>query len=378
MTATSLLTAAALTNYLSAAGWQSEDAQRTTLWVPPSAEHADLQVALPKEGVDYSTDVLDEAARVVAYVEGFTLSGLVNSVVEGGADTLSVRLLPPKAESGVAPLALAQESIAALRSLIIGAAAALKNDSLVLPSKRPALVEDYAAKAKVSTRPGSFIWDVALPLNVEAERASPVPEGQDTLMEVAPQPYGRRVSDRIRQTATNATALAQRVLAGEAALTQFAQRQLRVGNAMEIDALASLGNTPDAPYQLRLTQSAFARRVKPVTGLSINPDVRACLHEAAEFLRTTQPQEDVTVEGLVVRLFRRGASGPGDVTIHAILDDTGKNKACVVNLSEEDYAEASRAHMEGFVVVVKGDLTVSGTHKRLVRASQFHVVEMAP
>lgn len=369
------LTVVNLSAYLQAAGWTASDAGRTVVWTPPQPEHGDLQVALPSGGIDDSPRVLDEAARVVAYVEGFTVSNLVNGIANGGADTVSVRLMPEE-RPGVAPLALAQESITALRMLIVGSAAALTNDALVLPSRRPQLVEQYAAEAQVSTRPGSFIWDVALPLTVDADKASAVPEGQGTLMNMTPQPFGRRVTNRIATVATNALALAQRVDDGLASIEQLNQAHLRLGNALELDALARLGEVPGAPYQLRLVQSALAPRTVQSRLLSVSPAQRRRLAEAAEFLRTTQPQEGVTVEGFVVRLFREGAFGAGDVTIHAVLDDSGKTKACVMSLAEEDYAEAHRAHLEGLVVVAKGDLRTAGTRKSLVNVTQFHVVDV--
>lgn len=367
------LTVDNLSAYLRAAGWSRADADRTVVWTPSRPEHADLQVALPSGGIDDSAMDLNEAARVVAYVEGFTVSGLVNGITDGGADTLSVRLVPEE-RTGVAPLALAQESITALRMLIVGSAAALTNDSLVLPSRRPQLVEQYAAEAQVSTRPGSFIWDVALPLTVDTDKAFAIPAGQGTLMELTPQPFGRLVTNRIATIATNALAMAQQVENGDASIEQFNKVHLRLGNALELDALAHLGNVPGAAYQLRLIQSALAPRTVASRLLSATPAQRARLAEAAEFLRTTQPQEGVTVEGFVVRLFRQGAFGPGDVTIHAVLDDSGKTKACVMSLTEEDYAEAHRAHLEGLVVVAKGDLQTAGTRKRLINPTQFHVV----
>lgn len=379
------LTVQNLTAYLEAAGWAASEvevaedvhvaAARSVVWTPPQPEHADLQVALPSEGVEDSVRDLYEAARVVAYVEGFTLGGLLDGIAEGGADTLSVRLLPDE-RSGVAPLALAQESITALRMLIVGSAAALTNDALVLPSRRPALVEQYAAEAQVSTRPGSFIWDVALPLTVDADKASAVPVGQGTLMELMPQPFGRRVTNRIATVATNALAMAQRVEEGTASIEQFNQTHLHLGNALELDALARLGEVPGAPYQLRLVQSALVPRTIPTRLLSASPAQRARLSEAAEFLRTTQPQQGITVEGFVVRLFRDSAFGPGDVTIHAVLDDSGRTKACVMHLAEEDYAEAHRAHLEGLIVVAKGDLRTAGTRKSLINVTQFHVVNV--
>ncbi|MDZ5623337.1 hypothetical protein SFC88_21060 [Nocardioides sp. HM23] len=170
--------------------------------------------------------------------------------------------------------------------------------------------------------------------------------------------------------------MAKRVDEGNASIEQFGQPHLHLGNALELDALARLGTVQGAPYQLRLSQSALAPRDAPSTLLSATQSQRARLAEAADFLRSTQPQSGITVEGFVVRLFRDGAFGPGDVTVHAVLDDSGRTKTCVMSLAEEDYAEATRAHLDGLVVVAKGDLVTAGTRKRLKDPTQFHVVDL--
>ena len=366
-----------VTAYVAAAGWERVDTARGTVWRPTDAEHADLQVALPDTDDVADIDaLLAEAIRVVAFVEQRTVLETTTSLVNGGADTLSIRLLPD-APAGSAPLALAQESITALRALVVGAAAGLTNDALVLPSRRPLHVENYAANAHVATRPGSFILDVALPLTVDADDVAGEPE-QSTLVDLPAQPYGRQVTERIRRTAANALAMAQRVIDGEATIEQFGEAHRRLGNATELDALARLGGETNDQYQLRLTESALVPTTTPTTLLKATTEQQTRLAEAAEFLRSTQPQEGITIEGYVVRLFRQGNFGAGDVTINAALDDSGKMRKCVMSLPEEDYAEALRAHSEGLVVVATGDLVAVGTRKHLRNPTRFHVVESIP
>lgn len=365
---------AGLSAYMEGAGWTRSDAASAWVWTPSDPAHEGLQVALPKTSAVSDLDAqLDEAVRVVAFVEGLTIPEVWNGTLAGGADTLSLRLVPDVA-SGSAPLTVAQESLAALRRLLVGSAAALTNDALVLPSRRPAVVEQYAAQALVSTRPGSFIVDVTLPLTVEVEQDN-VPPGQDTLMDVPALPMGRRVSRRLSLVASNALEMAQRVVDGEADVSQFGNPMLRLGNALELDALARLGGEETADYQLRITQSALAPRTAASTRMRATAAQRERLSDAAEYLRSTQPQKDVTIEGLVVRLSRDNAFGAGDVTLHAVLDDSGKTKSCVMSLAAEDYAKAVHAHQEGLLVLVKGDLvTATNNRKRLKDPTQFHVI----
>ncbi|WP_345525903.1 hypothetical protein [Nocardioides endophyticus] len=313
---------------------------------------------------------------MVAYVEGLTIRELWNGAAAGGADTLSLRLMP-NAESGSAPLALAQESLTAMRRLLVGSTTALSNDALVLPSRRPAVAETYAAEARVSTRPGSFILDVELPLTVKVEQAN-IPAWQQSLMAAPALPIGRRVSERLSLVASNALTMAQLVEDGEADISEFSDPTLRLGNNLELEGLARLGGDESTDYQLRIAQSALAPRSTPSTRLRATPAQRDRLSEAAEYLRSSQDQRGVTIQGTVVRLFREGGLGPGDVTLQTVLDDSGKAKTCIMHLAEDDYAEALRAHREGLPVVATGDLVTAGNNrKRLRDVSEFRVARPA-
>lgn len=366
---------AELVAYVISAGWRRVPSDRADIWFPSGHSAQQLHIALPSEPA--ASDVgsqIDDAVRVVAYVEGRTPSETVASIVNGGADTLSLRLLPDL-PSGTASLKTAEKAISALRSLIVGSAAGLDNQDLVLPSRRPTQVESYAGQAHVSSRPGSFILDVVLPLNADADEIK-VPPGQGTLVEMLPPPYGRRVTERIRQVSVNALAKAQQVVEGRAGIHDFGQANLGLGNALELEALAQMGGDLAKPYDLRLTQSALARRSNPTTMLNVSSAQCERLAEAAEYLRTSQTQHGAVVEGFVIRLSKDTPSlRSGDITVRAVLDDSGRPKTCVMNLPAEDYAEAWRAHKDGLWVAARGDLvaSASGRRRRLKNVSGFEV-----
>jgi len=82
----------------------------------------------------------------------------------------------------------------------------------------------------------------------------------------------------------------------------------------------------------------------------------------------------VTVQGLVVRLHRSGAFGPGDVVIEGIDDDSGATRRYRLELTEEDYHDAVRAHRNGLKVSVTGDREERGTHLHLRRLASFSVI----
>jgi hypothetical protein len=355
--------------YLGAAGWapESVDDPRSSVWHLDTPDRGDLVIALPRNEAARDVDEqVREALATLAFAEHRSPREVTTDLQAGGADSVSVRLLPDSTP-GRAPLALAQAAISALRLFVVGAAAGLTTESLVLGSRRPARAETFAATAQLATIPGSFILDLALPLG-DAESTP-----QDTLIDLRPQPFGRRVAARMKQTAERALLKAQQITEGQAAFADFAVPNLGLGNATELDALARLGGD-QLSYQLRFTQSALAPGRDAARLYTATRTQQEVLAEASEYLRQNLPREGVTVEGLVVRLFREGALGPGEVTLQAILDDSGREKRCRVSLAESDYDEALRAHTEGRRVRATGDIAMSGTRLRLERLTSFEVM----
>lgn len=223
----------------------------------------------------------------------------------------------------------------------------------------------------------SFILSLALPLVVDIgnERSADQATGEQVMFKLPHQPFGRRVSNRMLRSAQAAQKLADEVSAGDCPLRAFGEDPIRpAANATELAALKALGGPEYGLYQLRFTQSPLAQQQSEPVILRITPGQQRILGEAADFLRTRQPRSGVTVQGLVVRLHRSGALGPGDVVIEGIDDDSGSTRRYRLELTEDDYNDAVRAHRNGLKVSVTGDREERGTHLYLRRLTTFSVI----
>jgi hypothetical protein len=365
----------ALLNYLRASGWTMEDQdQRTSMW-RPAQDRDNLRLVLPvhQNVSDYDDRVLD-ALRLLSYVERRSLEEVGGDIVYGPADTVAI-WLTPDAPSGQAPLSLAYEAVAALRSYVIGSGAALHDRSLVLPARRSRQAETYASAARFATRPGSFVLTLTLPLLETPEGPEPTEPHtaiedaktdtgtQPELLHVPPQPFGRRVTNRMASVARYAQNLSEEINSGNQKLPVFGQLHAESPNATELEALSTLGGADRSPYKMRFAQSPLAsQRLNQVT-LRVTPGQQRVMAEAAEYLRTKQSRSDVTVEGFVVNLSRDRHYGPGEVIVQGVVDDSGKARRFHTELTESDYGEAIRAHSQGLQVVVRGDSDTRGTWK---------------
>ena len=232
----------AFEDYLRVAGWSLQDRDaRTSLWRPEAVEPSEsLVVVLPvtQDVRDYA-EVVDAAIRTVAFAERRLPEEIRSDISFGGADTVAVRLTP-EAPSGEAPLTLARQAVSALHEFVVGSAAAIEIHDLVLPSHRPQWAESYANRVRLSTRPGSFVLSLALPLVVDLGDAAAGDAAADKQMmfDLPPQPFGRRVSTRMLNAAQSAQRLADEVNAGALPLRAFGADPLHPAvNATELAAL---------------------------------------------------------------------------------------------------------------------------------------------
>jgi len=137
---------------------------------------------------------------------------------------------------------------------VVGSAAALDVEKLVLPSRGPLRAESYADRTRLSTASGSFVANLSLPLfddNGASDRESANTE-QGRLLEVSPMPYGRRVGMRMLSVAERATTLARQVGEGDMPMRAFGFFEPGAPNATELAALAALGGPELLRYKIRL------------------------------------------------------------------------------------------------------------------------------
>jgi len=362
----------AFIGYLRMAGWSLQDDDgRTTLWTrEPGTPGSDIKVVLParQEVRDYA-DRAYEALRAVAAAERRLPKEVITDISSGGADNVAIRLTPD-APPGEAPLPLFYSAVSGLRNYVVASAAALSSDSLVLPHRRPHRAEAYAARTRLSTQPGSFVLSLTLPL---AEEQPDAPDEGGLFKEATARPFGRRVTWRMLTTARRAQHLAQQVSEGSRPLTAFGERGPEAANATELAALGSLGGPDHELYQIRFALSPLAgEKIAPIR-LKITSDQQRILKEAADFLRTQKPRDNVTVTGIVVRLFRE-REGSGEAVIQGVDDDSGVERRFWVELDEHDYRKAIRAHEKGLRVIATGNLKIRGNRRSLRPLSAFSVL----
>ncbi|QCY34405.1 hypothetical protein [Kocuria rosea] len=374
----------AIRDYLTATGWVSLDFDKNSeLWKPTTAyldklevesRRTPYQILLPANHLFLDFEELyEDAVNLLSYLEKRQRKEVIDDLSCGGSDSISIRL-QPDTPSGEAPLGLARNSADGLHDLLVGAACSLTYQNRpVLPSRRPIRAERYAEEARYSTQPGSFIINLALPL---ADTNAPIVEQDDTqpeLFNVAP--YGRRVSDRIDAVIAGAWQISNEHAQGQESVIDA--DRFKGFNTVELDGLSKIGDTGELAvgYSFRLAQSPLSRELKkPPQVKTFSRKQLDILEGASALLRADEIRENLTVRGKVTDLHRDGAFGAGNISIMSTAGDEGHNRKYKLNLGEEDYEAAWRAHGGPYEVLVTGDVQISARRRTFITVHSFELV----
>jgi len=368
--------------FLLRAGWvRFGDRARVSQWRTLRNE-TDLQVVLPRTlELGDALVLLREALPAIAFAQSRTVAEVYSDIVARGADVISVRLTPD-APSGQAPLGLANATVSGLAEFVMGAASTVANPDWNVGAQRPRRAKRYARQILLTTGPGSFVVTLTMPLRDQpatdvglVENQQVLPEFQDTV-----RAYGREVVHRMQQVSVRAARLADEIDAQAHPLTVFEDDPASTGNAIELGALGSIGGDDRRPYHLRysLSPTVVTDQALPPAVQAISTAQQTVFKAAAELLRSMMPRDRQRVTGRVVRLARSHSWGPGQVVIEGQTAANVPAHRYRVELGEDQYTDALRAHQRGLDVVARGDVAIRGTHLHIDNLTDFDVVEGLP
>lgn len=363
--------------YLLAHGWQVVH-ENGASWVWSQAEHADLEIWLPKrrEIRGYPSRVA-EIMKQLSEFEERPATQVLFEITNAENDVQRITS-HPEGPAGTLPLEEGESTVSGLRRWVLSAATsvAIPDRLLVQPRRKPASVLQFMPQVRlVAPAEGSFVWTIMTPIaRDEVDQELPFPDAT-SVQEL--NSFNRRVTLELYRTTRLAKATCEEVLQQPTSLSAAFQDRVGDGiNANLCEALASAGGESRHPYTV--TFNWASQLPAPATEpLRFNADSIRILSEAAESLRQVAPETDVTIEGFVVRLVR--PTRPGQVTIAGIpsggvVDRIGHYWA---ELSDEDYERAGDAHFNDLRVSIRGNIIRRGNRRWLSGDSVFRVLGSA-
>ncbi|MEV5748345.1 hypothetical protein AB0L00_11040 [Actinoallomurus sp. NPDC052308] len=350
--------------YLRTSGWRpvGDLNGRATIW---TLEQDELEVVVPVSSRfrDYPQRVND-VIRTLAEAESRPESQIIHSVTASHVDRQYIRTFPD-APSGMISAADAAEAFQGVRELLIAAAYAeeTRRSELVLPRRKPRIVEEFPTRTLVTTGPGSFV----IATHIELPRG-------DTLFPESP--FERRALVKLREMLLSTRSAAAE--ANEVAdLSPFTERVDEGISTTLCRGLARLGGTDrDRPVEMWFAWAGNEEADLPGAPIRFEAEQITMLRHAAEDLGRKETTEQAVVHGLIQGLRREGPDQPGWAVVRgSVSSKRGDLQRQVwVELPADDYDRALRAHGQGLHVRAAGVLRRTGRRTELTSLTLFRVL----
>lgn len=364
-----------ISSYLRGLGWQSEDVPGGSLWVLEQ-EAGGAQLFVPQsERMRGYVGVLSDAVDVLCDVEGRGRDLILQSLAFASSD---VQFISSRSstESGTTPINDGADLYSNLRAWVLSSAVSVAGSKpyAIQPARKPQRALDFLRHVKLGpSRSGSYIASVIVP--VPPSIPSETLDLEHPALIRRDEPFARRVSLSLQSATETAFGVSNRVIRGQGDFDDF-RGAVEIGLSSNFcAALAGLAGEDEFDFSIDFTWSS-ARPAEKRPPVEFTRDHVTVLHEAAEMLRETEPQEDVQLVGNVVRLHREGNFGAGEVSILGAVEGDATERACRawLSLADEDYTKATSAHREGNLVTVRGNLQRRGNRTDLTEVRDFEVL----
>lgn len=359
-----------LVQYLRAKGWQHDGdlGDRAALWVRGDGHRAD-EIVLPRRREFADFDLrMAEVLATLERAEARSQLDILRDVQTTAADMVRLRVPARDAADGSLAIEAAVSFVEGARDLMLAAACAALDKRLYFATRKPQEAIDYMERVRMGqTERGSFVLTIL----------SPVPPAlrsdQGALFPVeAPEPYERSVTRTLAE-ALAATSKAADAAAAQGDMKPFTDAMDAGVSANLCDAIVRISKV-SAGEGLDVAIAWSLGRPSPnrtPSRIKLQGDAIPLIEEAARLFRETGPIDDFELQGGVIALNRPESGTHRRITVAGFVD--GQARKVQIDLSEDDYAKAIKAHEQHSLVFCTGELVRSGRSYRLQDPRQFRV-----
>jgi hypothetical protein len=351
--------------YLRANGWEVErqDARRS-IWIHATG----ARVFVPARPAVDSPDLLRTAVQEIARAEGQGEDELMIDLVWRQFDKLHVRRDAPQS---ALLLNDALDLHGALYDAVVAAARASSEPRASYLGRWPHMVESYIDRVLlIPSVPGSFVVRALLPLDE--------PPDQERLPLVGPAaPKVRAIATTLLRAAAGTVETAREVAQGAPVSRWNEAVPLGVSSNL-CDALSRLTGLAEdrtgGDVELRITWTWSAPN-ESTPAVIIPRGLAPVIAAGGDFLHGEPEEHTIRIVGLVTKLHREEASGPGEVTVRGHIENwEAGSRAIRFELDEPTYRVAISGHEAGQSVRTRAVVRQSDRGLTVVRVDDFQVL----
>ena len=344
-----------LAAYLRSHAWKQVEqiGDRATIWTADAHGQGEYEITLLLDPTlsEYARRV-SEALYTLEVAEQRSQLDILRDISTTTSDVLRIRLVHGSIENGTLPLEHGVLMVQGARELTLAAACAAARPRALYSSRKPQEATNYVSGLRMGqTEKGSFVLTIQSPVTPRAQLGL-FAETPDSSWD---EPFERRAM----------LTLADALVATRQAITSAAnsgdfqpfQDAVRSGVSANLcDALLDLSIDSTAEeVDLQLSWSPTRRAAdKTPTHFRFRRDMFPLLREASRVLRESAPEDDFGLFGTVTGLRREDGSSTGQVTVSAMIANSWRKVR--MELSDEDYGKAVKAHNERELVQGVGEL----------------------
>jgi len=357
--------------YLEGHGWRLSEsgAINSSLWTH-SEGSLELELLVPSSQSmdDYATR-MSQALKVLQTMEDRSQLEIMRDITLAGVDVIRVRApeVDPKRisthlRSGLEILGNAMEMMAA-------AASATLSPRRVLPTRRPAPVDEYLRWLELGqAEKGSYVLTIFS--RVEIMPSENIPP----LLELLETPFPRKVT-RTLSKALEATKNASSAAISEAGYQPFIES---VPNGISANLCVAVGGmlkrAPEIEsIDLLITWAPKAPETDLPSSFNFVSSEADVLFEAGRILRAESPTQGILITGVVINLHRERGATDGVATVACVID--GNVRKLVVPLQASDYDLAIEAHRTKRGLLFKADIALVGRQYNAANVQEFRITD---
>lgn len=355
--------------YVRSSEWrQVEELQKKAILFGKTTNGSTSEVIIP-----LITDVADYAIRVgevlssLELVEGRSQEEILRDILSTSSDIIRIRSSSPLARDGSIPMDEGVALFERARDLMLSAASAAVAPRAYWPRRRPVQAVQYLEQVRLGqTERGSFVLSIQSPV-------PPVLRAQDELFEE--EPFSRRVVNTLLRSLRAVKDAAHEAMATED-LAAFRRAIPQGVSANLCEALVGLAASTTA-QNVDLTTSFSPTRPPSVGPLYVatrlSADLVPVIGEAARLFKEISPEEDFSAIGFVERLDRAIGVTRGQIIVRSLVDQSLRRVS--MELGEEWYQEAVRAHARNLAVYFEGELVKEGRTFSIPAVQSFFILD---
>jgi hypothetical protein len=320
------------------------------------------------EEVDFE-DLANLAIGKIAEVEDRQIEEVKLDISWAGWDKFSARRASPTTSL---PIGEAVDMHVALSDLIVaGARASIEKRRAFTGGRRPSQIDLYLDRVRIlPSIAGSFVARALLPLSTDLNDSLPlIGPGQSAV---------RLIAITMMVASRAAVSVAEQFANGDVDLAAWDDAVELGVSANLCDALARLCGYGEEGFpsncDLTVDWTWSAPDEPDLNSVSITAGLAGTLALGGQYLQSSTEESPIWITGLVTRLHRESAIGPGQITVKGYVEglDSGP-RSLKVELDERTYHEAVSAHDNGHTVKVGAIVRRNARALEVLQVNNFEV-----